>query len=252
MVVTGRIQHPTPPGGLKPDPDGKIRYRWEDRLQRPAMPISRRSRHFVDPSKATPEELEAALSGRTRDVSELPEIPSMDALAIPKSTQESLRRGFGVEQLTPIQAETLPVLREGHSAMLRAPPGTGKTFAFLLPALDQLEQGGRVVIVVPNTTLAEQTLERLKVLLRFDHPRRQKIFSYMDPTRDVDPDTPLDETAEPLEEEEFERQFDAFAKQVLMRDSEQADDTRPLEDPAGIPVPMSLHDNRYTELKQRE
>ena len=44
----------------------------------------------------------------------------------------------GYEQPSPIQAESIPVLLEGHDLLGQAQTGTGKTAAFALPLLSRL------------------------------------------------------------------------------------------------------------------
>ena len=70
----------------------------------------------------------------------------------------------GFEQPTPIQAEALPVLLEGRDLMASAATGTGKTAAFLLPALHRIAStprprgyfGPRMLVLVPTRELAQQ------------------------------------------------------------------------------------------------
>ncbi|MBB5190560.1 superfamily II DNA/RNA helicase [Silvimonas terrae] len=69
----------------------------------------------------------------------------------------------GLHSPTPVQAAAIPVLLEGHDLMASAQTGTGKTAAFLLPALNRLARppkhhgkGPRVLVLTPTRELAEQ------------------------------------------------------------------------------------------------
>ena len=42
---------------------------------------------------------------------------------------------LGITEPTPVQIETIPMLIEGRDLIASAPTGTGKTAAFMLPAL---------------------------------------------------------------------------------------------------------------------
>lgn len=67
----------------------------------------------------------------------------------------------GYETATPIQQQAIPVVLEGMDLRGSAQTGTGKTAAFLLPALRLLAKGGsargpRILILVPTRELAMQ------------------------------------------------------------------------------------------------
>ena len=75
----------------------------------------------------------------------------------------------GYDEATPIQAQTIPVLLSGRDVIASAQTGTGKTAAFILPALQKLaEQGARpagkrrnaavprVLVLAPTRELAQQ------------------------------------------------------------------------------------------------
>ncbi|WP_255989647.1 DEAD/DEAH box helicase [Chitinolyticbacter albus] len=69
----------------------------------------------------------------------------------------------GISEPTPIQAQAIPVLQAGHDIMASAQTGTGKTAAFLLPALNRLSRqpthhgkGPRILVLTPTRELAEQ------------------------------------------------------------------------------------------------
>ena len=64
---------------------------------------------------------------------------------------------------TPIQAQAIPVMLAGQDLMASAQTGTGKTAAFLLPAITRLARppvhhgkGPRVLVLTPTRELAEQ------------------------------------------------------------------------------------------------
>ncbi len=69
---------------------------------------------------------------------------------------------IGYETPTPIQAEAIPHVAEGHDIMGLAQTGTGKTAAFLLPIIHRLmttkpeKRGVRALILAPTRELAEQ------------------------------------------------------------------------------------------------
>ena len=64
---------------------------------------------------------------------------------------------------TPIQAEAIPIVMQGHDLMASAQTGTGKTAAFMLPALHKLSEppkgpgkGPRILVLSPTRELAQQ------------------------------------------------------------------------------------------------
>ena len=63
----------------------------------------------------------------------------------------------GYETPTPIQAETIPLLRDGRSLIGQAQTGTGKTAAFALPLLSRLDTSRRDLQPVSYTHLTLPT-----------------------------------------------------------------------------------------------
>ncbi|MEW5973620.1 MAG: DEAD/DEAH box helicase [Pseudomonadota bacterium] len=70
---------------------------------------------------------------------------------------------LGLTQPTPVQAQAIPMLLAGHDLIAKAPTGTGKTAAFLLPGLTRLAEpsenegrGPRVLVLAPTRELAQQ------------------------------------------------------------------------------------------------
>lgn len=77
---------------------------------------------------------------------------------------------------TTIQNEVVPAMMDGRDVLACAPTGTGKTAAYLLPALQHLldfprAKSGppRVLIIVPTRELASQVLEYARRLSQFTH-----------------------------------------------------------------------------------
>ena len=69
---------------------------------------------------------------------------------------------LGYEETTPVQAQAIPPILQGRDIVGCAPTGTGKTLAFLLPALERLLQkpaqtkSPRIVILEPTRELVIQ------------------------------------------------------------------------------------------------
>ncbi len=101
---------------------------------------------------------------------------------------------------TPIQAEAIPEVLAGHDIMASAQTGTGKTAAFMLPAIHRLStpsavksKGPRVLILTPTRELATQVndaarkygkhlrLNTVSILGGMPYPLQNKLLSgYVD------------------------------------------------------------------------
>lgn len=78
------------------------------------------------------------------------------------------------EKPTPIQEKAIPKILKGFNLRISAQTGTGKTAAFILPALNRLAvpakqpfKGPRVLILVPTRELANQVAEEAVKFSRF-------------------------------------------------------------------------------------
>ncbi len=72
---------------------------------------------------------------------------------------------LGYEQPTAIQAQTIPLLLEGRDMLGQAQTGTGKTAAFALPILSNLDlkqKNPQVLVLAPTRELALQVAEAFK------------------------------------------------------------------------------------------
>ncbi|MEO9255045.1 MAG: DEAD/DEAH box helicase, partial [Tepidiformaceae bacterium] len=77
--------------------------------------------------------------------------------------------GLGYEEPTPIQSGAIPPLMQGHDVIAQAQTGTGKTAAFAIPIVEQLDPSQRIVqavIVLPTRELAVQVAQAVHELGR--------------------------------------------------------------------------------------
>lgn len=77
-------------------------------------------------------------------------------------------RELGWEVPTPVQAKTIPVARSGCDLVGIAQTGTGKTGAFLIPALERQidKEGLHTLVLCPTRELAQQVAEDARALSR--------------------------------------------------------------------------------------
>ena len=101
--------------------------------------------------------------------------------AILRAIEES-----GYTTPTAIQAQAIPVITEGHDLMASAQTGTGKTAAFMLPALNLLatphalkSRGPRILVLVPTRELAAQVNEATRKYGKFIRARTVSIVGGM-------------------------------------------------------------------------
>ncbi|MBX9810877.1 MAG: DEAD/DEAH box helicase [Burkholderiales bacterium] len=85
----------------------------------------------------------------------------------------------GYNEPTPVQARAIPEAIANRDLMVSAPTGTGKTAAFVLPALQRLAQpsarpgrGPRVLVLTPTRELALQVTAVVDAYSRFMHRLR--------------------------------------------------------------------------------
>ena len=84
-----------------------------------------------------------------------------------------LNRGIkklGLENLTRIQEEIIPIMREGKDVVGLAPTGSGKTFAFGLPVIESIDRTNRdiqALVLCPTRELVMQIESELKKLTEY-------------------------------------------------------------------------------------
>ncbi len=88
-------------------------------------------------------------------------LPAFDELGLPDFLLSSIEYSTP----SPIQAQTIPLLLEGHDLLGQAQTGTGKTAAFALPLLARLDTKARlpqVLVLAPTRELAQQVAESVE------------------------------------------------------------------------------------------
>jgi superfamily II DNA/RNA helicase len=92
----------------------------------------------------------------------------------------------GHHEPTPIQAEAIPKALAGHDLIASAQTGTGKTAAFVLPALQRLcaadsdqKPGPRILVLTPTRELADQVTQATRTYGRYVRVRSVVIIGGM-------------------------------------------------------------------------
>lgn len=103
---------------------------------------------------------------------------SFDGLQIGQSYVHKLAE-MGIKQPTSIQEEAIPVLSQGKDAIIQSQTGTGKTLAYLLPALQRIDvrvKQLQVLVVVPTRELGMQIVQWIEKLTDGEPIRSQSLI----------------------------------------------------------------------------
>jgi ATP-dependent RNA helicase DeaD len=90
-------------------------------------------------------------------------------LALSPEMQKAISE-MGFEEAFPIQAQTIPLVLEGHDVIGQAQTGTGKTAAFAIPVIEKIDTTKKTiqaVILCPTRELAIQISEEFQKLLKY-------------------------------------------------------------------------------------
>jgi ATP-dependent RNA helicase DeaD len=104
---------------------------------------------------------------RIQNMTDLPQ--SFQQLGLNDNLLKALKQ-VGYETPSPIQAESIPLLLEGRDILGQAQTGTGKTAAFALPILQQInlrQKSPQVLVLAPTRELAIQVAEAFQTYARF-------------------------------------------------------------------------------------
>lgn len=91
---------------------------------------------------------------------------TFDDLGLHSKTLHAVQK-VGYETPSPIQAELIPIALTGRDCIGQARTGTGKTAAFMLPAMERIDPrlpGVQVLVLAPTRELSEQVLIESKKL----------------------------------------------------------------------------------------
>ncbi len=113
------------------------------------------------------------------------ELPTFASLNLDSNILRAIEE-TGYTTPTAIQAQAIPVISEGNDLMASAQTGTGKTAAFMLPALNLLatphalkSRGPRILVLVPTRELAAQVNEAARKYGKFVRARTVSIVGGM-------------------------------------------------------------------------
>ncbi len=84
-------------------------------------------------------------------------------LNVPEQIHKAVER-MGFTELTEVQEKAIPPMMAGRDVIAKAPTGTGKTCAFGIPLileLDQAQKYPQAVVMAPTRELAQQITEEM-------------------------------------------------------------------------------------------
>jgi ATP-dependent RNA helicase DeaD len=103
--------------------------------------------------------------------------PATLASLLPPLREAAARAGWS--ELMPVQARAIPYLLAGRDLMVQSRTGSGKTGAFVLPLMRQIDfaqPGCQALVLVPTRELARQVAEEAAMLMGGDTPRTAAIY----------------------------------------------------------------------------
>jgi ATP-dependent RNA helicase DeaD len=96
---------------------------------------------------------------------------------------------MGFEEMTPIQAESIPLSMKGIDIIGQAQTGTGKTAAFGIPMIERIAKegakNGKALVIAPTRELAIQVAEELNNIGQFKGIRSLPIYGGQDINRQL-------------------------------------------------------------------
>ena len=104
--------------------------------------------------------------------------------------KESLNKSIaaaGFKTPSPIQEQAIPIVMQGKDVVAQAHTGTGKTAAFGLPSINQIQgEGVQVLVITPTRELANQVSDELYLYGRNSNVRTVTIYGGRSYNRQVD------------------------------------------------------------------
>ena len=157
---------------------GGVGPRNDDGEKMPAFPKSA-SAVSMESMATTASSVMTKDSGGLKTGGELPAHISSNRFAdlqISSVTKRGLADHFKYEFMTQVQAETLPPILDGKDCLAKAKTGTGKTLAFMIPAIERIRtmrysDNGKIkcLVLSPTRELAGQITTETDGLLKYDN-----------------------------------------------------------------------------------
>ncbi|KAH3743379.1 ATP-dependent RNA helicase HAS1 [Pelomyxa schiedti] len=114
------------------------------------------------------------LEGVAREAAAGVDPNSFESLNIVEQLKQAITSDFGFTQMTPIQAASIPVLLKGLDLLGKASTGSGKSLAFLIPAVHMLAKanflprnGVGAAVLSPTRELALQLYQVVQELMKY-------------------------------------------------------------------------------------
>lgn len=107
---------------------------------------------------------------------------SFEAFGLPNWLLENLKKKR-VSVPTDIQKRSIPLIMDGVDVIAKAPTGTGKTLAYLLPSLTRLEANSRhvqMLILAPTRELAIQITDEISQLIEGEALKLLAVYGGVD------------------------------------------------------------------------
>lgn len=86
---------------------------------------------------------------------------------------------MGFEEPSPIQAQTIPLALEGHDVIGQAQTGTGKTAAFGIPTIEQIDEKNKYIqalVLTPTRELAIQIAEEFNKIGKYKRVKTLPVY----------------------------------------------------------------------------
>ncbi|KNC83276.1 hypothetical protein SARC_04472 [Sphaeroforma arctica JP610] len=108
---------------------------------------------------------------------------AFNTLKLHAATAKAISSVFKFTHMTPVQSHTLPEILKGKDVLAKARTGTGKTFAFLVPAIDRMAENPRAraddidtLVISPTRELATQIYDEAEKLTTFHKNIRSMVL----------------------------------------------------------------------------
>jgi len=128
-------------------------------------------------------------SSSSKDSSLLTNVEFSNRSDIHPASKRALTEVLGITSMTEIQSKTYAAALSGKDVLGRARTGTGKTVAFLLPAIERVAHEGsdaRILVISPTRELAMQIGDEAEKLLTFHRSMSvQVVYGGTKVTRDI-------------------------------------------------------------------